>query len=112
MADGRFVSSALKPEAIDDDCKRAALIVTTRAVPRDCAAVVIDRDRLRRQGALMLWQRGSEFTVQPAKPRGFDRPWAPAVPGEGADDSVLVSRPQVARAPDATPAETDLQGDE
>ncbi|MBV9564050.1 MAG: ComEC/Rec2 family competence protein [Bradyrhizobium sp.] len=112
MADGRFVSAALRPEAVADDCERAALIVTARTAPRDCAASVIDRDRLRRQGALMLWRNGDAFAVQAVRPRGFDRPWSPAVPGEGSDESVLVSRPPATGGKDATPPVTDLQGDE
>src|SRR4249920_850250 len=37
-AGGAFVAQAFKPEALADDCERAALIVTTRQVPAGCSA--------------------------------------------------------------------------
>src|SRR5712671_1626749 len=51
-ADGGFVTLALRPDALADDCERAALVVTVRQAPPSCASPVIDRDRLRRQGPL------------------------------------------------------------
>ncbi len=53
-AGGGLVAQAYKPEALADDCERAALIVTLRQAPASCAASVIDADRLRRQGAMAL----------------------------------------------------------
>ena len=53
-ADGGFVALALRPDALADDCERAALVVTARQAPPSCASPVIDRDRLRRQGAMAL----------------------------------------------------------
>src|ERR1700753_2086673 len=38
MAGGAFVTLALHPEALEDDCERAALIVTARSPPADFAA--------------------------------------------------------------------------
>ncbi|MGA7810519.1 ComEC/Rec2 family competence protein [Bradyrhizobium sp.] len=109
MADGSFVTSALRADALADDCERAALIVTMRQAPRDCAAAVIEQGRLRRQGALALWRRGSEFVVDAVKPRGADRPWSPATPGEAGSDGAVLSRPQTSSPQDATPADSDLQ---
>jgi competence protein ComEC len=54
MADGGFVALALKPEALSDDCERAALVVTAKPAPSSCAASVIDLERLRRHGAMAL----------------------------------------------------------
>ncbi|WKA31704.1 ComEC/Rec2 family competence protein [Bradyrhizobium roseum] len=112
-AGGGLVAQAYKPEALADDCERAALIVTLRPAPASCAASVIDADRLRRQGAMAL-RRGPEgFVVEAARPRGIDRPWSPAAADEGeADASVLAPRIVPPRAVDATPAEADLQADE
>ena len=56
-AGGGLVAQAFKPEALADDCERAALIVTLRQAPASCAASVIDADRLRRQGAMALRRR-------------------------------------------------------
>jgi competence protein ComEC len=103
---------ALQPEALEDDCRRAALIVTTRQPPSDCAAPVITIDRLRRQGALALRRTRDGFAATAVKPNGFDRPWAPAPPGEGETDPDLLRRPIAPRAVDATPSEADLQSED
>ena len=78
LADGGVVSYALAPDAFEDDCRRAVLIVTTRDPPPDCAATVIGRDLWRRRGALALRREGSGFVIEAARPPNFDRPWAPA----------------------------------
>ncbi len=83
MADGRFVALALKPDALSDDCGRAALVVTTRQASPSCPSPVIERERLRRQGAMALSQTGSGFAVDANRPKGVDRPWSPALAGEG-----------------------------
>jgi competence protein ComEC len=112
-AAGGLVAQAFRPEALADDCERAALIVTLRKAPASCAASVIDADRLRRQGAMAL-RRGREgFVVEAAKSRGIDRPWSPAAADEReADAGVLAPRVVPPRAVDATPAEADLQAEE
>jgi competence protein ComEC len=112
-AGGGLVAQAFRPEALSDDCERAALIVTLRQAPASCAASVIDADRLRRQGAMAL-RRGREgFVVEAAKPKGIDRPWSPAIADESeADAIVLAPRVVPPRAIDATPAEADLQAEE
>ena len=51
------------------------------------------------------------FSLESVRPRGFDRPWSPAVEGNDAYESVL-TRPVAKRAVDATPSEADLQADE
>ena len=109
IADGRTVARALRPDALDDDCERAVLIVSTGAPSPDCSAVVLDLARIRRQGALALWRRQNGFALDAVRPRGFDRPWSPA-PGSATDDDTMVlSHPAPARAQEATPSEADLQ---
>ncbi|WP_082645842.1 ComEC/Rec2 family competence protein [Bradyrhizobium valentinum] len=113
VAGGGFVAHAFKPEALSDDCERAALIVTLRQAPAACAASVIDAERLRRQGALALRRGRDGFVVEAAKSRGIDRPWSPAIADESeADATVLAPRVVPPRAVDATPAEADLQAEE
>jgi competence protein ComEC len=110
---GGFVALALRPEALADDCERAALVVTARQPPAACAASVIDLDRLRRQGALALRRSRDGLAVDAVKPRGIDRPWSPALPGDGeAEATILAPRPAAPRTIDATPAEADVQADE
>jgi competence protein ComEC len=108
---GGLVTLALKPEALGDDCERAALVVTARQAPPDCRSPVIDQDRVHRQGAMALRRTWDGFAVDAVKPRGFDRPWSPAVAGDGDIEPSLV-RPVSRGQVDATPAEADVQADE
>ncbi|MET4479629.1 ComEC/Rec2-related protein [Bradyrhizobium sp. F1.13.3] len=112
LADGRLVALALRVDALADDCSRAALVVTTRPAPPDCAAMVVDRQRLASQSALALTQRGEGFVVQAVRARGTSRPWLPTGAGEGDFDGSLAPKTTAPRTKDATPAETDLQADD
>ena len=112
LADGGLVAQSLRADALADDCARAVLVVTARQPPGDCGASVIDQERLRRQGALAMRRTAKGFAVEAVKPRGFDRPWSPAVAGEGDLDAPLLARPIRARARDATPSEADLQAED
>jgi competence protein ComEC len=111
MADGAFVTLALRPDALADDCERAALVVTARQAPLACRAPVIDRERLRRQGAVMLRRSRDGFAVDAVRSKGVDRPWSPAVPGDTEAETYL-ARPAASQAPDATPAEADQQAED
>jgi competence protein ComEC len=113
MADGGLVALALKPDALSDDCERAALLVTARQAPSACAAPVVYLERLRRQGTMTLRLTRNGFTIEAVKPRGVDRPWSPAVAGGEAEaETRLAPRPAAPRAVDATPSEADLQAEE
>jgi competence protein ComEC len=114
MADGAFVALAQRAEALADDCEHAALVVTARQASPACGASVVSRERLRRQGAMLLWRTRDGFAIQAVRPRGIDRPWSPggAIDPEAAD-TTLVSRGAAGpRAVDATPAEADLPAEE
>src|SRR5712664_1158674 len=54
FAGGGFAALALRPDALTDDCERAALVVTTRQASPSCPAPVIGQDRLRSQGPMVL----------------------------------------------------------
>jgi len=97
LADGRLVALALRVDAL---------------APPDCAAMVVDRQRLASQSALALTQRGDGFVVQAVRARGTSRPWLPAGAGEGDFDGSLAPKTTAPRIKDATPAETDLQADD
>jgi len=107
MAGGRLVALALKPEALADDCERAALVVTARQVPPACPAAAISGDRLRGHGAMALSRTRSGFRISAVTPAGVDRPWSPAVAGAAETEVTLAPRPSAARPVDATPAEAD-----
>ena len=112
LADGALVALALRPDALADDCERAALVVTARQPPPACPPPVIDLDRLRRQGAMALRRTRDGFAVDAVKPKGVDRPWSPAVAGGDENEATLAPRPVAPRAVDATPPETDQQPEE
>jgi competence protein ComEC len=109
MTGGLYVTLALRPEALADDCARAAVIVTLRQAPKDCAALVIDRDQLQKRGTMLLRQGSAGFAIDAVKPKGSDRPWSPAVAGDSEAETNLTPRPAAARPADATPAEADQQ---
>jgi competence protein ComEC len=109
MADGAFVALALRPDALSDDCERAALVVTARQAPPSCPSPVIDQDRLRRQGAMGLRRTRDGLAVDAVRPRGVDRPWSPAVAGDAEAETILTPRPAIPLPADATPSEADLQ---
>jgi competence protein ComEC len=112
LADGRFIALTLRSDAFADDCARAALIVTVRQAPSSCAAAIIGRDRLQHQGALMVKRQPNAFSIEPARARGADRPWWPAAAGAADFDSTLTTRAPATRSQDATPPESEQQGEE
>ena len=112
MAAGGLVAQSLRSDALADDCERATLVVTSRQAPKDCAAAVVDPARLQRQGGLVLWRKADGFAVEAVRPRGYDRPWSPALAGDSDGDLTIPSRPAPPRGSDATPSESDLQSEE
>lgn len=112
LADGRMIAQALRIDALSDDCSRAALVVTARPAPPDCGAMVVDRLRLARQGALALTQRGDGFAIASVNARGANRPWSPAAAGDGDFELTLMPRSAAPRVRDATPSEADLQAED
>ena len=61
LSDGRLVSYVLAPEAFEEDCQRAAVVVAAREAPPGCAATAIGRSTWREYGALTLSRDGSGF---------------------------------------------------
>jgi competence protein ComEC len=105
LADGSLVAYTLAPDAFEDDCRNAALIVALLDPPPDCAAMVVGRSDLRRHGALALRRTDSGFMIDSARSPNFDRPWAPAPAPPKARPGKAVS------PPDATPQPEDLDAD-
>jgi competence protein ComEC len=112
LAGSGVVALALRPEALVDDCARAALVVTARQAPASCSSAAISGDRLRGQGATALWRTRDGFAVDAVRPRGVDRPWSPAVTGAVEMETTLAPRAGAARPVDATPAEADQPPEE
>jgi competence protein ComEC len=109
LAGGGVVALALRPDALADDCERAALVVAARQPPPACPSPVIDLDRLRRQGAMALRLTRNGFAVDAVEPRGVDRPWSPAIAGGEENETTLAPPRAAPRAVDATPSEADQQ---
>jgi competence protein ComEC len=110
LADGKPVAVATSADALADDCARAALVVTMREAPPDCAATVIDRKALRAGGALALRRAGVGWDLTASRQPGETRPWAPAsAPAATVPRTPAQSRP----APrDATPNPDDLDAED
>jgi competence protein ComEC len=112
LAGGGLIALSLKPEALADDCERAALVVTTRQAPASCQSTVISGERLRGQAGLALWRIRDGYAVAAIRPKERDRPWAPAAPtlaGDAETDLTAAPRIAVPKPVDATPAEADQQ---
>jgi competence protein ComEC len=105
LVDGKLVALTLMPDAFEDDCQRAILVVTTREAPPHCAAPVIDRRILRAHGAIALTRFEDRWEIQVARPAGQDRPWARSAAGTDPEPSMII-RPAVR---DATPRPDDLE---
>jgi competence protein ComEC len=78
LADGRLVSFALSAEAFGEDCARAAVVISPREAPGDCAALLIGRKVWRPSGAMALRWTGERFEQSAARPAGYERPWTRA----------------------------------
>jgi competence protein ComEC len=111
LPDGGFVALVLRPEALADDCERAAVIVTSRQASAECKALVISQARLQKQAATSLRRTRGGIVIDAVRPNGVKRPWSPSV-GDATEPVNSYARPATQRPIDATPAETDLPADE
>jgi competence protein ComEC len=116
LPDGRLVAYDVAPEAVEEDCRRAAIVVTAKDAPADCSAFVAGRALWRTRGALSLRRDGGDgFIIDAARAENFDRPWAPRPPraSSGANsDSEASSTASRSPPRDATPKPEDLQPDD
>ncbi len=111
LPDGALAALALRPDALADDCERAAVVVSARQAPAACRAMVIDRSELQKRGAIALRRTSGGFAIDAIRPKGVDRPWSPAVDAK-TDVETTVARPRISRPVDATPADGDLQAED
>lgn len=74
---GRLVAMPLTIDAFSEDCARAAVVVSARKAPsQNCGAATVDRDLLRKFGAISLHIDASHITSSASRPSGYRRPWA------------------------------------
>jgi competence protein ComEC len=109
LPDGRLVSLANSIEAFEEDCRTAAIVITPRQRPSDCAALVIDSNMSRQTEALALRRVGDGFEMTAARPAGYDRPWARAQPRVVSVDGVTPPTTGRPALRDATPRQQDLE---
>jgi competence protein ComEC len=111
LGDGTIVTLALAAEAFEEDCRRAALVVSQRTAP-GCAAKVVDRTVWPRSGTIALYRVDKGWETVAANPPGYDRPWArpPRAPAEAPAPATAVRPPPTPR--DATPDPSDLAPDD
>jgi competence protein ComEC len=96
-----------RPDAFEEDCRRAVVVVSTRTAPPDCAALVVDRAVWQRGGAIALRRAGGNWDIMPARPPGLDRPWARG--RHAAEESPAAAAPQRREPRDATPRADDME---
>jgi competence protein ComEC len=111
LGNGGLVAYDTVADAFEEDCRRAAVILTTRDAPSDCAAQVIGRAVWRDRGALALRSTGSGFAIDSARPPNFDRPWAPARQ-RATEANAVVASPSRTTPRDATPKPEDIEADQ
>jgi competence protein ComEC len=114
LGDGSLVAYDTTPDALEEDCRRAVLVVTRNDPPPDCAAQVISPTLWRERGALALWRTAAGFAIDSARGPNFDRPWSPQWPGKKAAanaNATGISSPQ-ATPRDATPKQEDIEADQ
>jgi competence protein ComEC len=111
LANGGLVTFAQSAEAFEEDCARAAAVMSPRDAPGPCRATLVDRRIWRAQGATALFWNGDGFVQAGARPATVDRPWARAHSGTGMPpEPPAASRRR--SAPDATPPAETLEAED
>ena len=107
LPDGILIALVRAPPAFEEDCRRAAIVISPRTAPPSCAAIVIDRMKSRANGAAALRRIGGQWEIKVARPAGHGRPWARmAATGETETLPSTSARPAVR---DATPHAESLE---
>lgn len=79
LPEGQVLSLVTVPDAFEEDCRRADVVVTSLLAPENCAApLVVDRDSLDQHGALALRLVNGGWVLEGERSEGYDRPWWPA----------------------------------
>ncbi len=102
LPEGQSLSVATDRAAFEEDCARAAVLVSALTAPADCQAEVFDERRLALTGAVGLVWDGARFLVSADRSALMDRPWSPA-PKRAPPDRVV--RPGQGGAKTADPAD-------
>jgi competence protein ComEC len=106
LRDGSVIALPFAAEAFEEDCRRAALVVSQRTAPPFCATAKIDRTIWPHTGASALYRTEKGWEKIVAFPPGYDRPWARALPARGEGETS--PRTATSIPSDATPRTEDL----
>jgi len=106
LRDGAVVALPFAAEAFEEDCRRAAVVVSQRTAPPLCQATAMDRTVWLRSGAAALYRIGNAWERVVAYPFSYDRPWARGTASR-TDEIRPTSAPR-----DATPRSDDLSADD
>jgi competence protein ComEC len=112
LANGRLVAYAQSAGAFEEDCARAAAVLSPRDAPGACQASLIDRRVWRTQGATALFWNGDRFERAAGRPANVDRPWARAVRSQRTDAAEIAPVARRPSAPDATPPTDAVEADD
>lgn len=103
LPDGRAVSQVLVAGAFEEDCRRAAVIVTPLQAPPWCdKPLVMDRTRLSVAGATALTATADGFMAASERTALRDRPWLPHPPVRKPAEPTAAAA-KAARSAPATP---------
>ncbi len=114
LPDGALVAYATTPDAFEEDCRRALLVIAARDAPQPgCAATVITRRDWRERGALLLRRTATGFVIDAVRPADYDRPWSPAPRSARNSTAAGGNAPATRSTPrDATPTQDDIEADQ
>ncbi|MFT0861659.1 ComEC/Rec2 family competence protein [Ancylobacter sp. G4_0304] len=109
---GARVALSRRPDSLADDCRLAALVVTSATPPKDCAAQVLRIDPRRQIGGVALYaDEEGGWRVETARPEQPRRLWHP---GFGQADARALAKAEGATpsGETATPREAPTAGDD
>ena len=109
LPQGRLLSVVTDRSAFEEDCARAAVLVSALTAPADCKAQVFDKRRLALTGAAGLVWDGSRF-LRRHGPLGRRRPPVVAAPKRAPNDRIVW--PRSGGRPDADPADPSTSSEE
>ncbi len=98
----RLLSVITAVPAYEEDCVRAAVLVSALPAPAHCPAQVFDEQKLAQTGAVGLTWDGTHYTVATDRSVLEDRPWSPAPAPAPAERSTT---PAAEQTPGADPAD-------
>jgi competence protein ComEC len=79
MVKGRLLSFIAKPDAIHDDCERAAILIAPMDIRQPCPGprIILDRGMLWEKGSASIQLFDARMALRTASERRGIRPWAP-----------------------------------